>query len=432
MRILLLGTTGFIGSAIARRLIEEGHHVTGLGRAWCRPASAPSVDVWAQGDLNVLIRCADWLPYLENIDVVINASGALQSGLRDNLTQSQAAAIVALVEACEASRISRFVQISAPGADADASTEFMRTKAEADNRLKTSEIDYVILRPGLVIGREAFGGTALIRALAAFPLIVPLVRGSARIQAVSLCDVVRVCVIAATGGIAPRTDMALVEDQPHGLDEIALAHRRWLGLPEPYAAVEFPAWVAALVGWVADLLGWLGWRSPLRSTAIQIMRQDVLGAPDDAKSILGAGFSGIGDTLSSYSSGQQDRSQARLFLLLPLIVASLAILWIGSGFIGLARTDAAASILVESGMRSELTRFLVRAGSMIDIALGVGILLRRYARPAALGMAAMTIIYMAGATVFRADLWLDPLGSMLKALPVLMLALVAWTILEER
>jgi hypothetical protein len=190
--------------------------------------------------------------------------------------------------------------------------------------------------------------------------------------------------------------------------------------------------MARPVGWLADALGWLGWRSPLRSTALKVMREDVLGDPAPARAALGQGFAELDRTLASFPSTQQDRSQARLFLFLPLTIASLAILWIGSGLIGLARTDLAASLLIEGGLGERLARFAVLAGSVIDLILGAAILVRRTARPAALGMAAVTLAYMAGALLFRPDLWLDPLGPMLKALPVLALALVAWATLEER
>jgi uncharacterized protein YbjT (DUF2867 family) len=430
MRVLLLGPNGFIGSSIARQLLSEGHEITGLGRG-PQPMS-PAFAGWIRADLNRLTDAAAWATCLRGVEVVVNASGALQTGARDRLGNSQNHAIVALIAACEAAGVRRFVQISAPGATAVASTEFMRTKAAADARLKGSALEWTILRPGLVVGRAAFGGTALIRALAAFPAIVPLIRPCGRIQTVALDEVARVAALAAAGALGPCADLDLVEDEPHAMRDIVLAHRAWLGLAPPLAVAELPAAMARPVGWLADALGWLGWRSPLRSTALKVMREDVLGDPAPARAALGQGFAELDRTLASFPSTQQDRSQARLFLLLPLTIASLAILWIGSGLIGLARTDLAASLLIEGGLGERLARFAVLAGSVIDLILGAAILVRRTARPAALGMAAVTLAYMAGALLFRPDLWLDPLGPMLKALPVLALALVAWATLEER
>lgn len=429
-RVLLLGPNGFIGSSIARQLLARGYDVTGLGRG--APPVAPALGGWIRADLNRLTTAEAWAAHLRGVDAVVDASGALQTGARDRLGDSQGRAIVALIAACEAAGVRRFVQISAPGATALASTEFMRTKAIADTRLKASSLDWTILRPGLVIGRDAFGGTSLIRALAAFPLIVPLIRPCGRIQTVALDDVARIAAMAAAGEIGPGIDIDLVEERPHDMREIVLAHRAWLGLAPPVAVAELPAAMARPVGWIADALGWLGWRSPLRSTALKVMREDVLGDPAPAKAVLGLGFRSLDETLASFASAQQDRSQARLFLLLPLVLASLAILWIGSGLIGLARTDLAASVLIGGGMEERVARLFVLAGSVADIALGTAILVRRTARPAALGMAAVTLVYLAGASLFRPDLWLDPLGALLKTLPVLVLALVAWATLEER
>ncbi len=429
-RVLLLGPNGFIGSSIARQLVTRGHDVVGLGRG--KAPRSPALSGWIRADLNRLTTAEAWAPLLHGVEVVVNASGALQTGARDRLGDSQGRAIIALVDACEAAGVRRFVQISAPGATGEASTEFMRSKAAADARLKASSLDWTILRPGLVIGRDAFGGTALIRALAAFPLIVPLIRPCGRIQTVALDDVARVAALAAAGELGPRLDLDLVEAQAHEMREIVLAHRAWLGLGPPAAVLAMPAIMARPVGWLADALGWLGWRSPLRSTALKVMREDVLGDPGPARTVLGREFSGLDGTLASLVATTQDRIEARLFLLLPLIVAGLAVLWLGSGLIGLARTGPAASVLTSGGMDEGLARFVVQAGSAVDIMLGAAILVRRTARAAALGMAAVTLAYMAGALLVRPDLWLDPLGAMLKTLAVLLLALVAWAILEER
>jgi hypothetical protein len=47
-------------------------------------------------------------------------------------------------------------------------------------------------------------------------------------------------------------------------------------------------------------------------------------------------------------------------------------------------------------------------------------------------MAAVSSIYIAIGTAFRPELWADPLGPLLKAVPVLMLALIAALLVEDR
>ena len=81
MRVLLLGPNGFIGSSIARQLLSEGHEVTGLGRG--PPPVSPAFAGWIRADLNRLTDAAAWATHLQCVEVVVNASGALQTGARD-------------------------------------------------------------------------------------------------------------------------------------------------------------------------------------------------------------------------------------------------------------------------------------------------------------------------------------------------------------
>lgn len=167
MRVLVLGGYGFIGEAICRALHAAGHAVTGLGRDTARAARRMPFIEWRRADLRDLTAPAAWAPLLAGIDAVVNAAGALQDGAGDDLAAVQANAMSALYEAAIATR-PLVVQISArtdgPGAD----IPFLATKRRADEALRASGLPHVILRPALVIGRNAHGGTALIRALAAF------------------------------------------------------------------------------------------------------------------------------------------------------------------------------------------------------------------------------------------------------------------------
>ena len=59
-------------------------------------------------------------------------------------------------------------------------------------------------------------------------------------------------------------------------------------------------------------------------------------------------------------------------------------------------------------------------------------LVRRFAAPALIGMIALSLAYLAAATVLAPGLWADPLGPLVKVVPSIVLALVALAILDER
>ena len=73
-----------------------------------------------------------------------------------------------------------------------------------------------------------------------------------------------------------------------------------------------------------------------------------------------------------------------------------------------------------------------RLTGAMHLGLGGAILYRSWARSACWGMVAVTLFYLAVGTIFRPDLWTDPLGPLLKTLPALMLAVTAAVLLEER
>ena len=74
----------------------------------------------------------------------------------------------------------------------------------------------------------------------------------------------------------------------------------------------------------------------------------------------------------------------------------------------------------------------VAAGGVIDIALAALACARRTAPLALKGMVAATIVYLAGASIVRPELWTDPLGPLVKTLPAAVLALAVLAMMSER
>ena len=431
MNVLLLGATGFIGTAVLRHLLDAGHAVTAVGRGLdAARRQWPEVS-WRQADIATLATPAAWDPLLTGIDAVVNCAGALQDGARDDVAAVQSTAPRALFAACAARGIGRIVQVSAVGAGTAAPTRFMRTKGEADAALAELTGGWVIFRPGLVIGPQAYGGTALLRAIAATPFVIPVVRGDAVLQTVHVDDVARAVLDAVEGRVPPRAAYDLVEEESRRLDDVLRALRAWLGLPEA-RVLCVPEWMARPAFLLGDALGRLGWRSPLRSAAWAEIGRGVTGDPAAWNAVTGRPVRELHATLRAIPVTVQERWFARMWPMKAVAIGTLSAFWLASGVIGAFRFEAAMAVLTTRGMAGWVAAIAVAMGSLIDIALGAGILVRRWMRAAALGMVAVTLGYLAGASLFAPDLWLDPLGPMVKTIPAAVLALVVLAVAEER
>lgn len=429
MKTLILGATGFIGSAILQRLLADGHIVTGLGRAVARAGLRMPDAHWLSTDLATMRTPEDWLPLVENHDVVVNCAGALQDGLSDDVAATQEAAMLALYATAQNKPSMRIVQISAPRGGAGTDRAFLATKFRADDALAASSISHVILRPTLVLGRNAHGGSALLRGLAALPLAIPLVHAQSRVETVALSNVTEAVSAAVADLVPDRSDLVLGNTDRPTLAELVALHRRWLGLPAARIVALSPA-LAAPVGLVADIAGRLGWRSPLRSTALAVMAGGVGAAPDQGNRAAIPLLSAL-QTLSANPAGVQDLWFARLYLLKPLMVVGLSAFWLLSGLIPLLDLEAA---------RQHFLRFLPDAPAtaltlftcLADVVLGVAVLVRPHAKRALLGMLALTAAYLVSATLVEPELWGDPLGPLVKVLPSILLTLATLAILDER
>lgn len=428
-KAIVLGGYGLIGSACMRQLADAGFEVTGIGRSHNSAMAAGPTASWVIRDIPS-ISVDEWREVLADVDVVVNASGALQDGARDDLEAIHVTSMSNLTNAA-VGRPLRIVQISAAGASTDASTAFLRTKAQGD-QIVARAADWVILRPVLVISPEAYGGTALLRAAAALPLTLPQMLPDTRIQTVSVADVADAVVSAARGDVPSGLIADLTEDEAHGFPDLLATVRRWQGFDRPLFRLRVPEVVISAIGRLADLLGGLGWRSPLRSTALMVLRDGIRGDPRAWQAAGGRRCRSLDETLTQMPATRQERLFARAYLALPLAIGTLALFWCLSGLITLVAPSRALAVLTERGVPAWVTWPTVIGGALADLALGLAILYRPWVKPAALGMIGLSGCYLLGSAFFAPDLWADPLGPMVKVLPGMALAALVWLLMEER
>ena len=428
MRVLVIGGYGLIGGYVVSELLARGHEVIGAGRQIVDAARRfPGAD-WIVADLATLSTAA-WAPLVKDVDAVVNCAGALQDSPSDKLQAVHIDGLVALAEAAKAAGVERLIHISAAGMTTD--DTFGHTKVEAEKALRALDIDWTVLRPGLVLAPAAFGGSALLRGLAAFPFVMPAVHPESLIQVVGARDVARAVAVALEPGAPRRVGIDLVAPRAYRLAEILTALRGWLGLA-PAKVLQIPRPAASFAGALADALAWLGWRSPMRTTAIAQLRHGVRGDPANIALLPGLRLKNLDDVLQADPSSVQERWFAKLYFVKPLGLATLALFWMTSGVVGLSHTDRAASVLTAAGLTATAAKAAVLGGAFADILLGLLLCFRPSAPWALKGMMALSTAYLAGATLWRPDLWVDPLGPLPKVIPGMVLALAQLAMMDER
>ncbi|WP_407120660.1 SDR family oxidoreductase [Bradyrhizobium sp. STM 3561] len=424
MRILLVGGTGLVGSAIYARLSSEGHECTLVSR---HPAAAPAT---RHITLDVA-RTTDpsrWKRLLAGIDAVINAAGALQG---QDIQGVHVAGSAALYAACEGVGVRRIILFSAIGSNRGALTDFSRSKQEGEAALMARDLDWVILRPSVVVGRPAYGGSALLRGLASLP-ILPVMPDTAAVQPVHLDDVVETVVFFLRPGAPSRLALDLAGPARMAFSDAVALFRGWLRWRPAYR-LHLPAWAASAAYRAGDVAQMLGWATPINTTAQAEMRRGATGDPEPWRQLTGIRPRDLEVALAREPASVQERWFARLYALKPAIFAVFSLFWIVTGIISLGPGwEIGISLLREGGLPEKGAALTVLAGALADIVIGLAILWRplcRYGLWAAL-IISLTYVVIGSALVPR--LWAEPLGPMLKIWPVLMLNLVAMAIREDR
>lgn len=435
MKLLVAGAAGFIGSHIATALQARGHEVIAAARSWRSARTRlPALD-WIPCDFTT-DKADDWAGWLEGVDAVINCVGVLQNGLNENSRAVHVDGLTELLEACQKTGVARFVHISAVGAEAASGSAYAADK-EAGEQLvldagREGSLDSVVLRPSLVVGRNSYGGTSLIRALAGLPWVTPVVGGDQVFRPIAVNDVVdaveKCCHPGSPAGV--RWDLS----GPERIDlaDILVAYRRWLGFGET-RLVKVPRWMARPAFLFGDMLGWLGIKTAMRTNSLKQLDFDVEGDPQPWLDATGAKPRGFTDFLNATPAGAQDRWFARLGFARPLARVLLGAFWLVTGILSLtiARSEA-LFILERGGFSPEMQQVVLWGGSIFDMMVGAAMLLKRHVRTAAWLMAAMTIAYLTAITISLPGLWSGALGPALKSVPLIGMALMIAATEDER
>ncbi|MCX8085032.1 MAG: complex I NDUFA9 subunit family protein [Calditerrivibrio sp.] len=194
-KIFITGATGFVGTEILNKLLEEGYFVKALIRGSKRPKiNHPHLetvvgDVLNYQSLDDGIKGTDAVIHLVGIIREYPAKGVTFENMHYIATKN-------VLDAAKKNHITRFIHMSANGTRENAVSNYHKTKYKAEEYIKASGLTYTILRPSLIYGEN----DSFINMLNSFMKLTPIFSyfgdGSYPMQPVSVKEVAEIFVKA--------------------------------------------------------------------------------------------------------------------------------------------------------------------------------------------------------------------------------------------
>jgi len=420
MNILLTGASGFIGHHILQALQQHNHKVIACCRSPEKLFFTSENSRILQLNYADMTATSDWLPHLQNIDIVINCVGIISESKGQLFQTLHTQVPIALFKAAEQSAVKKIIQISALGADQSAQSAYHLSKKAADDFLKTLTIDWYILQPSIVYGDGA-QSMALFHALASLP-VHPLVdNGQQLIQPIHVSDVTSSIIQCLKPDSPTQLTLTLVGSEAISFKHLLKHLRCRLGKkPAPTFSLS-----GELVQRFVFLGKWLG-EASLNSENIAMLRRGNSADAEPIKQFLGHPAKSIRKQLLLTPANQAERWHAGLYCLRPLLRLSIAFLWLWSGIVSIFFFSHQQSyqFLAASGITGNAAPIMLYGLALMDIILGLATLLVYQIRQLVLFQLTIITLYTLTLTFTLPEFWLHPFGPVLKNIPLLATLLV--------
>jgi nucleoside-diphosphate-sugar epimerase len=243
-RILVTGSSGFIGSAVSSALAAAGHSVRAASRKRTAIADRDGIE-WRE--LPDLEKAVDWAPLLDGMDIVVHLAAIAHRShtLGGEYARANRVATASLAQACRRHAIKRLIFMSSIGAQAGSAadhivteadepwpiTAYDRAKLAAEEEIRRAGVPFTILRPVIVYGPGAKANIALIMRIAALPVPLPFGAFKNKRSLLSIDNLVHAIMLCLSNPETLNQTFIVCDPEPITLAEMLTTLREAAGRP---------------------------------------------------------------------------------------------------------------------------------------------------------------------------------------------------------
>jgi uncharacterized protein YbjT (DUF2867 family) len=245
MKVLVTGSTGYVGHYVVKALLEAGHSVVSVSRdaAKSKAASGAKLEIFG----NVEYRMGDvsngngLKEAMNGVEAVVHLVGIIAEKGLQTFARVHVDGTRNVLEAAKAAGIKRYVHMSALGASANAVSGYSSSKFQAEELVRASNLDWTIFRPSLVFGvGDDFFGHVLKNLVSQAPIVPQIGDGMFLFRPIWVGDVAQCFVQALAKPDTIGKIFDLVGPKEFTFKELSALMQSVLGIKKPVVAVPMP------------------------------------------------------------------------------------------------------------------------------------------------------------------------------------------------